>query len=113
MKSGNQFARPRKIFDAVWLVISFRCNVEFIQLKIIKPEQIKSNWLYLSLKNRNLLILREIPIDTKKNKRLIGKAEVKKKTPAKNDCSPIFNLFWKFKFLIKNFKIDASSNHIR
>ena len=105
MKSGNQFARPRKILDALWLVISLRCNAEFIQLKIINPEQTKSNWLYLSLKNWNLLIFKEIVIDIKKNIRLIGNADGKKKTPVKKDCSPIFNLFLKFKFSIKNFKI--------
>ena len=113
MKSGNQFANPRKILDAVWLVISPRCNVELIQLKIINPEQTKSNWLYLSLKNWNLLIFREILIDTKKNIRLIGKADGKKKTPVKKDCSPIFNLFLKLKFSIKNFKIYPSNNQIR
>ena len=105
MKRGNQFARPRKIFDAFWLVISLRCKAEFIQLKIINPEQTKSNWLYLSLKNWNLLIFKEIIIDIKKNIILIGKADGKKKTPVKKDCSPIFNLFLKFKFSIKNFKI--------
>ena len=105
MKSGNQFARPRKIFDAVWFVIWLRCKVEFIQLKIINPEQIKSNWLYLSLKNRNLLTVKEILIEINKNIRLIGKADGKKKTPVKKACSPIFNLFLKFNFSIKNFKI--------
>ena len=52
-------------------------------------------------------------MDAKKNMRLIGKADGKKKTPVKKDCSPIFNLFLKFKFSIKNFKIQPSSNQIR
>ena len=50
-------------------------------------------------------MFKEIVIDIKKNIRLIGNADGKK-TPVKKDCSPIFNLFLKFKFSIKNFKIN-------
>ena len=62
-------------------------------------------WLYLSLKNKILLILSEIVIDIKKNITLKGNAEDKKKTPQKNDFSPISNLFFNFKFFKNNSNI--------
>ena len=50
-------------------------------------------------------MLREITIDTKKNIRLIGKADGKKKTPVKKQNSPTFKLFLGRKCSIKSLNI--------
>ena len=73
--------KPANICALLTSVISCKFKEEFILLKIITNEQINKIYALFSFNISNLFNLNEIVMDTKRNIRLIGRAEARKKVP--------------------------------